>query len=477
MSTQCLRQFYRSIWILSGAVLISGQCGSLCFGQFQQTSAVTSRASNHRATSDALRALDSTSDKELDWVKAYFEGQVKQSPTNAFSHCVLAISQFREHNFDAALLSLEQANANRPAPQVRATAGKFKLLCAINTDDREGATKLFLALVDACQRETNSAPVRKSYCEWLGEIVGTLDTVEAQSPISLEDLAAAKKSILAMPARSLSRAFEDQYELAHVRTSRIRDALLVYQEQGGDVFKQSEKVLSDKLKAMEAEHAELLKQSRDLEKENQSAIQKLRLELVSIREALAAIESEWNQVTPGLPVAFNQPIPPRLDLIYVNPYQTRWVTEYRNGRRNTYQITEPRLSWDIETERNSIYQGQMSFYNNQLALYTQYQKNLADWRRQDGERRSELMDKRKELETQSSQLRAQIDVLSNIKHDRDAVSNLKKSIADAKLELKAMGRVLQAADKGKPHLALRPTEIDIALISEEKKRLLSLLDK
>ena len=61
-------------------------------------------------------------------------------------------------------------------------------------EDGATATKLFQDLLNACQRESTPFELRKSFCEWMGEIIGGLDFPEAQSPIELELLAKAKKS-------------------------------------------------------------------------------------------------------------------------------------------------------------------------------------------------------------------------------------------------------------------------------------------
>jgi septal ring factor EnvC (AmiA/AmiB activator) len=146
-----------------------------------------------------------------------------------------------------------------------------------------------------------------------------------------------------------------------------------------------------------------------------------------------------------------------------------------NGRRIDSQIQETRPSWDIESERDFIYQSQMAIFHSQNALYQQYQKTLAAWQRQDSERRKQLTERRNELEKQMSQARAELEqVEGERKANVGGNGDIKKAITLLKQELQAFRDVLQAAERGKPQFALRTHRIDPWLISEEKNRLLRL---
>ena len=185
---------------LFAAIAMFIQC-TLPFNTFGQVDGV--RSTQIRTVSEALRSVDSSSLKELEWVRAYLEREVSHANGNAMAYCVLGIAHFREQEFDKSLVAFEQASALDSS--LRTTTGKFKLLCAINADDHEVATKLFQSLVGASQRISAPIPIRKSYCEWLGEIIGTLDSPEAQSPIDVALLEKARDTLLGMPETALSR--------------------------------------------------------------------------------------------------------------------------------------------------------------------------------------------------------------------------------------------------------------------------------
>jgi peptidoglycan hydrolase CwlO-like protein len=133
--------------------------------------------------------------------------------------------------------------------------------------------------------------------------------------------------------------------------------------------------------------------------------------------------------------------------------------------------------WDIEAERNSIYESQMAIYSSQMSLYQQYQRDFAAWQKKDDERRRDISDRRKDLENDASQIRTQIEIVSTaMKGNGVGNGDVRKEVAELKLGIKAMEEVIRAADAGKPHLVLRPTRIDPWLITEEKKRLLQTAD-
>jgi predicted nucleic acid-binding Zn-ribbon protein len=382
----------------------------------------------------------------------------------------MAIAQFRSQEFDKAVVSLDRANTQIA---LRTTAGKFKLLCAINTDDKELANKLFGHLVDASQRESTPIATRKSYCEWLGEIIGTLDSAEAKSPIDEQELANAKKSLLGLAEKGLSSAFGDQYDIARAKADRTRQTLARFNEMGRDAAVQSNQAATMRIAKLEADLDEATMKARELSNEQEATLKSLRIQLASVRNSLSALDAEWNLVTPGMPGQMVTPIPPRRELIYVNLYQTRLISEYRNGRYYEYQIQERRPQWDIETERNSIFESQMATYSSQNSLYQQNQRDLAAWRQRDDERRRDISDRRQELENNASQVRTQIEIVNSaMKGNGGGNGDIKKEIAELKLGIKAMEEVIRAADAGKPHMVLRPTRIDPWLITEEKKRLL-----
>jgi hypothetical protein len=431
--------------------------------------------SNKRTLLDAVRAIDSNSDMELEWVEAFLERRIQDSQVDSLTYCILGIAQFRSQNFEKALLSFEKANTLSSAELTRSTIAKFQLLCAINTDNQPLANRLFESLVQATQRESTSLPVRKSYCEWMGEIVGTLDHPEAKSPIDADALAKARKAMLGAAEITLSQAFQHQSSLATTRAERIIEILKRYADVGEDGLKEFEKDQSDQLKKLELILAEAAREKREFTDANQAAAKTLKNQIATVREKVREIEREWSRATPGLPIPIAVPVLPRRELIFVDLFQIRVVTEFINGRRNDFQIQERRPSWDVEAERDAIFQSQMSLYNSQSALFGQYQKNLSEWRRLDADRRKELTDNRKQHEGQLAQLRNELDLLENSKRDNAGGNvDVKKAITQLKLEIQSIRDVLNAAALGKPYAALRTHKIDTWLITEEKNRLLRL---
>lgn len=462
-----------------GAWLAGSSRQQISFGQ-------EALSSNRRTVMDAIRSIDTSNEKEVDSLVAFLEQSIEKDSLDTLAHCGLAIMQFRARAFDAAKLSFEKAgtaNASRP---IRLTTAKFQLVCAINTEDAELATSLFQSLLNACQRESNPIALRKSYCEWMGEVIGVLDYEEAKSPIASEILTKAKKTLMGMPETKLAQAFSDRYTLSHLKALEIRKALLRYEEIGDAGLQELEKSLANDIEKAEQTLADALKESREISNETQTALKAMRLELLSTRDQLRRIDAESVRPGPGMPIPVQQPLgpPPRpiREAIYVDPFYLRLVVEIVDGRRIERYVRERRDFRDIEAERNNIFQSQMiqyqslmDSYNIQQANYSQYQKDLAAWRRSEDERRKQLSQQRRDLEGISVATKANMDAIENRKKDTSEVTALRNQISLWKSERDSFRNVLEAAKSGNPHQALRPRSLTPLLITDEKNLLLKQL--
>ncbi len=442
------------------------------------------KTSTKRTVLDALRDMDTPSEKDLEWVTAFLEARIALNEKDSFANCVLAMTQFRMRDFPSALKSIERSNAGANSKDTRATSGKLQLLCLINIENAVEATRLFQALLNACQRESVPMDLRKSYCEWMGEIIGTLDSTESQSPIDLELLSKARKSLIGIPELKLSQAFENQYSLAHARSQVILKTLTQHQELGDVGLQEMERNMSVELENLEQILASSVKETKEVTGENQATAKSLKQEIASLREQIRRRDAERASVGPGMPAPVfppsGQPVLPNRDAIYVNQFFFRYIIETINQQQFTREIQVPRDLRDIEAERSSIYQNQLNLYNAQLAnykvqvsLFSQYQKNLADWNRREEDRRKKLLDERNAFEDKTAQLKLKLDDIEAAnKENAGGNSDLRKSIQKLKAELGTVRLVLDAAKLGKPYLALRPTKIDPWLLTEEKNRLL-----
>ncbi len=437
-----------------------------------------------RTVVDALREVDSQSEKEMEWVTAFLEERVSENEKDSLANCVLAITHFRKRDFTTALKLFDRANSGNNARDTRSTNGKFQLLCAINTEDGAESTRLFLALLNASQRETSPLDVRKSYCEWMGEIIGTLDSSESKSPIDIELLAKAKKSLLGLPEKSLSRSFENQYSNSHARAQAIITVLTQYEDLGDAAIHDMEKKMSAELESLEKIRVAAVKETKEASSDNLSISKSIKQDIASLREQIRRRDVERASAGPGMPIPVfppgNPPILPNRDSIYVNPFYIRFITETINNQRITREVQERRDYRDIEAERSAIYQEQMNLYNAQrtnftlqVSLFSQYQKNLADWNRREEDRRKKLLDERNALEDKIAQSKLKLDEIDAAnKENAGGNAELRKSIDKLKKELSIVRLVLDAANLGKPYLAIRPTRIDPWLLTEEKNRLL-----
>jgi hypothetical protein len=433
------------------------------------------KLSNKRNVWDALKTVDDLPSEELDWVSPFLEKTIAEEPSNAIASSTLALIQLRAQDFDAVSETLKDANETELGGITRSTNGKLRLLCAINLEDKESANRLFDALVGATQKESISLTVRKSYCEWLGEIIGTIESDEARSPIAKESLTKAKKTLLGTAEVVLSDAFKSQFERANSRAERTRSIIAKHRELGEDGLIELRTKLEDQITKMEEDLSDDLQEKRDFVSENLAATKEVRLGIANNRDRYKAVEREWAQTTPGLPYPVPAPIPPQRELIYVDPYQFRWVTRIVNGRVTEYQIQELRPSWDVEAERDSIYRSQFSFYSSQLELYKSYQREFAEWKKSDTKRRNDLQKVRQEIEDENATLRTQLAQLEkDRKENRGGLAPVKKSISQLKEELQTILDVQRAIAIGRPEMALRPIRIDRWLITEEKNRLVRL---
>ncbi len=432
-------------------------------------------SSSKRTVLDALKTLDSPTTTDQEWVLPFLEKTLEEDPANALASTSLALIQIRAQDFEAASQTLLRANETQWGGITRSTNGKAKLLCAINLEEVELANKLFVALVDATQREAISLAVRKSYCQWLGEIIGTIESPNAKSPIPNEVLQKARKTLLASSEIALSEAFRNQFEIAKQRANRVEAFLAKHRKLGDEGLEKLRLELDLQLRQMELDLNGELQERRDVAAENSSATKSVRLDLAANRERLRQFEREWATPTAGQPLPMAPPVAPVREWIFVDLYQFRWVTSIVNGRLIEYQIQERRPSWDVEAERDAIFQSQMSSYNSQLALYRSYQKSLAEWNKLDSNRRAQLQKLRQEIDNENSILRNQLAQLEkDRKENRGGLVPAKKTIAELKGDLEVILDIQEAVAMGKPHLALRPTKIDPWLISDEKNRLLRL---
>jgi len=444
------------------------------------------KPSSKRTVIDALRAMDSQSEKDIEWVTAFLDERVAENEKDSLANCVLAITQFRTQDFGGARKSIERSNSGDNAKDTRATNGKFQLLCEINTENGPEATRLFQALLNACQRESTPIEIRKSYCEWMGEIIGAIDTIESRSPVDMELLTKAKKSLLGISDIKLSQAFESQYSLSHARAQVIVKTLAKYEDLGDAGMQDVEQTLSTELDNLEKILAASVKETKEASSDNQSMAKNFKQEIASLREQMRRLEIERARAGPNMPVPVfppgNPPILPNRDAIYVNPIYIRYITETINNQRFAREVPTSRDFRDVEAERSSIYQNQMNIYNAQLtgyrvqvALFSQYQKNLAEWNRSEEDRRRNLVEQRVSLEEKISQLRIKLEEIDAAnKENVGGNTELRSSTTKIKSELATVRLVLNAAKAGKPYLALRPTKLDPWLLTEERNRLLKL---
>ena len=452
-------------------------CGPTCCGPtlYAQERNVGKSSSNKRTVVDALRTLDSPNTDDLDWVTPFLEKTLKEDPNNALASSTLALIQIREQDFDAASKTLQDANEMELGGVTRSTNGKIRLLCAINLEDIELANKLFIALVDASQKESISLAVRKSYCQWLGEIIGVIESPNARSAIPKEVLTKARKTLLASSEVSLSEAFSNQFDLARQRAGRIEAVLAKHRELGNDGLEKIRIDLEMQLRQLEVDLTGELKERRDLAADNTTETKSVRLGIASNRERLRNFEREWATPTAGQPFPVPLPAAPQREWIFVDLYQFQWVTGIVNGRLIDYQIQERRPSWDIETERDAIFQSQMSSYSSQLAFFKSYQKSLAEWNKLDSNRRAQLQKLRQEIDNENAILRNKLSQLEKDRKDnRGGLVPVKKTIAELKEDLQTILEVQKSVAIGLPHLALRPIKIDPWLMSDEKTRLVRL---
>jgi len=443
-------------------------------------------AQGKRTVLDAIRAVDGQTEKDLEWVTAFLEESIEKNSSDSMANCVLAIAQFRMQEFEKALKSIELANKGDKAKITSATTGKIQLLCAINLEDGATATKLFQGLLNACQRESTPIALRKSFCEWMGEIIGSLDSVEAESPIELELLTKAKKSLIGLAETKLSQAFENQYAKSHAKANEIRKVLEKYSDLGDAGMQELDRTMSDEYEKLKQILDAAVNDSKEMTSENKDVAKRLRDDLKNILQQLRKKELENSRNGPGMPAPVfppqSQPIAPNRDAIYVDPFVVRTITEFVNNQQVTRVVQTRRDSRDIEAERNAIYQTQFTQYqhlfnnyNAQLSLSIQYKKDLAEWKKTEEQRRKVLNDERKELESQLAQIKTNLDEIVNVNKENSGDNqDLRKSIAQLKGELERVQLVLNAAKTGKPFLALRPKTIDTWLITDERNRLLKL---
>ena len=258
-------------------------------------------SSNKRTVLDALKTLDSPNTKEQEWVMPFLEKTLQEDPSNSLASTALALQQIRTQDFKAASQTLLHANETLWGGVTRSTNGKAKLLCAINLEDVALANKLFAALVEATQRDGISLAVRKSYCQWLGEIIGTLESPEAKSPIPNEVLLKARKTLLASSEIALSEAFRNQFELARQKSGRVEAFMAKHRELGDDGLEKIRLELDLQLRQMEIDLNGELQERRDIAAENSSATRSVRLDLAANRERLRQLEQEWATPTAGQP--------------------------------------------------------------------------------------------------------------------------------------------------------------------------------
>ena len=305
-------------------------------------------------------------------------------------------------------------------------------------------------------------------------------------PLQTLLLIKAKKSLIGLAETKLSQAFENQHTKSHAKANEIRRILEKYVDLGDAGMQELQRNMSDEYEKLDQILSASVKESREMSSENKEVAKRLRLDMANIRDQLRKKESEYSKDGPGMPIAvfrpLLQPIAPNRGAIYVDPYYFRTITEFVNEQQVARQVQVRRDQRDIESERDAIYQNQLTQYQNhlnnynaQLSLFNQFQKNLVEWKKTEEQRRKVLNEERKELESQLAKIKRDLEEIDTVNKENSGDNqDLRKSILQLKGELERVRLVLNAAKIGKPFLALRPKTIDTWLITDEKNRLLKL---
>ena len=354
---------------------------------------------------------------------------------------------------------------------MKTTIGTSQLLHAIASNDRVASERLFGNVVNAALRETNSEELRRSYCETIGAVIGILNLIPDQSPISSDRVLQSHQSLSKQNKISLISAYDQAYKAGGERAKQlmgwiesqqaeqpvVREANLrkLHQDIGDTASKVNE--VSDRNKLAWVDQKLTLRQNK---------LDKTKLE--NIRHVL---NIEQNTLTPGHPgPAPVPPVRPDRNAIQVSDTETKYDSK---GNKSE----EKRLSSDIERERDSIYNRQQYEYNRQMAIYEVYRAKhttaLSAWFARDVVRQADIKDRIRLVVGKWEQIVAESKATTEEHQSQmNELKLLRNNLANRKADYENARMALESIGTDDPMAAIRRCCLDVFSVSNEKERIL-----
>lgn len=430
---------------------------------------------------EGLRLVDSNSLADIVAAESILKSAIQKSRPPAGADGALAIVELRQSRPESAIEILSDLPKRFEAhelTQMRLLNLRISLYAALELENAVQATAAFKDLVRSVVAESSDLVDLRHSAITLGVVIAMLEVDLAKSLISKHDLAIGQTCMLTSKVSGIASA----YSAAHAQAG----------ERSAELIRQFESIKQQGLAAVEAKHAERLKELNKLvseledQKELASEIYRNSKEQTGqntrdqrkLHTQISAFQAQLRQPTAGHPgPQRTPPIPPNRNRIVVNEFETitDYEDRYQNGER--YRVAVNRIvrrdQSDIDRERDRLYRQMMSefqFVRDEYDRYaTNYQRALSSWTEADRTRRNKLSEqiaeaeaKRKELLNDTERIKAE----QKITAKGVVATRTVKQQEEFELQLQAIA--IASTKAGSESSAFRPRNFPVLSWTQER---------
>ena len=422
---------------------------------------------------EALRLVDSTSPADVVAAIGKLEAIVSAEHTVApppAALTTLALFQLRQQDYEAAAGTLKRLATQFSPAQLQARRGailRMSLVVALARDDAAAADAAFKDLVRMVASEQGDTIDHKLVATSIGTTVGMLGVARAQSPLNARVLQIGSEQMQSSKLRGVGVHYQAAHENSLERTEALLANLVRIEKEGLDAVAAD---LAQRLEVLKQRSSELLEQKEltgEVIRNTREQVDQNTLDIRKLASDINRINLQLRQPTPGHPgPKRDAPRPlPSARLIPVEEYET--VNDYdtiiQNGQSVRVPVTRQvrRPQYEIDNERNRIYNQLRSEYDRAVAEYRNYEANynrsLASWVGEDQRRRQELNKDKADLEVKRNDLVAANKAINDDKKESAKDLKIKRTQAEQEeFDVELLGIAVQASRDGKPHSAFRP---------------------
>ncbi len=356
---------------------------------------------------------------------------------------------------------------------------RIQLASALASGDAAASDRSFKDLVRLVVRGQADSLDMRLAAQSVGVCVAMLESDKARSPIEQRVLDIGRNSMLNSKVRGVEAAFTSAYQSAHERTEVLLNTLDAISRDGFDAVLAQFNTRSAAIKARQAAVDQQKQLTSEIVRNTREQIDQNKADERKLAREIAMLQAQLRQRTPGHPGPKRLPPtpPPPRSFIPVDEFELRTVYEirYQNGQEIRVPVTREvrRSQYEIDRDRDRIYDRHLSEYSLAQADYARYESNYQEamrtWEQTDQARRRDLNEKILNNERRRSELQAAIRSFQDEK--LESAKELKEKRTEQEqeaFELELMAIALAAAQKSQPESAFRPQHFNMFSWSQER---------